>query len=69
MSRIFVHKTPKDFEPCNNVIIGKNDYYMQLAEEVYVAVKKRPRLLHRLFLRAFFGFKTISHNMIFGGEE
>lgn len=60
---------PKDFEQGKNVIIGKNDYYIQLAKGVYVAVKKKPRLLHQLFLRAFFGFKVISYNTIFGGEE
>lgn len=71
MSRIFNHKSPKDFGPeySNNVIFGKNDYYIQLAKGVYVAIKKKPRLLHRLLLRAFFGFKTISHNTIFKGEE
>lgn len=58
-----------DFEQGNNVVIGKNDYYIQFAKGVYVAIKKRPRLLHRLFLRAFFGFKMISHNTIFGNEE
>ncbi len=61
----------KDFEPeySHNVIIGKNDYYIQLAKGVYVAIKKKPLLLHRLFLRAFFGFKIVSHNTIFGDEE
>lgn len=53
----------------NIVVIGKNDYYMQLAKGVYVAIKKKPQLLRRLFLRAFFGFKIVSHNTIFGGEE
>lgn len=61
--------SPKDFEQGKNVIIGKNDYYIQLAKGVYVAVRKKPRLLHRLFLRAFFGFKMINHNTILGGEE
>lgn len=71
MNRIFIPRPPKDFEPkyCDNVIIGKNDYYIQLAKGVYVAIKKKPRLLHRLFIKVFFGFEIVSHNTILGGEE
>lgn len=72
MSRIYIHKSPKDFRlECHNiVVIGKNDYYMQVAKGVYIAIKKKPQLLHRLFLRAFFGFKIVSHNtIILGGKE
>lgn len=70
MSRIYTHEPPRDFRlEDRNVVIGKNDYYMQLVKGVYVAIKKKPQLLRRLFLRAFFGFKIVSHNTIFGGEE
>ena len=65
------HESPKDVRPeyRHNVVIGKNDYYMQPVKGVYVAIEKKPQLLRRLFLRVFLGFKIVSHNTIFGGEE